>query len=623
MARTPVTIVIPAWNAVQTTKNCLAALHGTLGAGDQVVVVDNGSQDETPALLASLPWVDTVTMERNQGFAGGCNAGARQARHPIVVFLNNDTLPMPGWIEGLVEPFTDPGIGAAGPMSNFVSGPQLYKDDTYDPHSIADIARHADELRDRTRGQRQEVQRLVGFCLAVRTAAFRELGGFDESFGLGGCEDDDLCHRLRFAGWRLVIAEDTFVHHIGHQTFEQNSVDWFALQQSNWEKLQQKFESGAPVSFLVLCEAGTEPLGAVATLVGIEQTMGEVPFEVVLLVADEAAMAEVLAGVRGVTVVDVAGLPPEQAWQRGNHAATGLRRALIRAGEAVEAATLQRLLHEHPLAATPTQIGAPIPLQETMPTMPATTIAPSIVDTRALYLDLMQKCLLNTIYEDPSQDPWSDKRFDATKRSNGLDWPSVAHTMIGEKRMANLRRCVETVIAEGVPGDLIETGVWRGGACIYMRAILKAHGVTDRRVFVADSFEGLPPPDPAKYPADAGDQHHTFTPLAVSREQVQANFAKYDLLDDQVLFLKGWFKDTLPGAPIERLAVLRLDGDMYESTMDALSALYHKVVPGGFIIVDDYALPGCKRAILDHRAQHGITDALVTIDSMSVYWRKS
>jgi Macrocin-O-methyltransferase (TylF) len=251
------------------------------------------------------------------------------------------------------------------------------------------------------------------------------------------------------------------------------------------------------------------------------------------------------------------------------------------------------------------------------------TPRPAIPDSRFLYLDLMQKCLLNTIYEDPAQDPWSAERFDPDKRAAGLDWPSLAHTMIGQKRLDNLRQVVETVLVDEVPGDLIETGVWRGGACILMRAVLKAYGVADRRVFVADSFEGLPPPDPAKYPADAGDQHYTFAQLAVSMEQVQANFAKYDLLDDQVVFLKGWFRDTLAQAPIEKLAVLRLDGDMYESTMDSLTALYDKVSPGGFIIVDDFALPGCNQAIGDFRRARHIDDPLVPIDPIGRYWQKS
>lgn len=248
---------------------------------------------------------------------------------------------------------------------------------------------------------------------------------------------------------------------------------------------------------------------------------------------------------------------------------------------------------------------------------------PEGVDTRTLYLDLIESCLLNTIYEDPSQDPWSAGVYDAQKREEGVEWPSLAHTMIGRKRMTNLRAVVETALADGVTGDFIETGVWRGGACIYMRAILKAHGVTDRTVYVADSFEGLPPPDPEKYPADAGDRHFTYDALAISREQVQANFEKYGLLDEQVVFLKGWFKDTLPGLAAERLAVVRLDGDMYESTMDGLVNLYPKLSPGGFLVIDDFALPGCQQAIADYRAEHNIQESIFAIDTMAAYWRRS
>ena len=188
--------------------------------------------------------------------------------------------------------------------------------------------------------------------------------------------------------------------------------------------------------------------------------------------------------------------------------------------------------------------------------------------------------------------------------------------------MSSLRRACEDVIAERIPGDFIETGVWRGGACILMRAVLKAWNVTDRCVWVADSFEGLPPPTPDKYPADRGDNSFEYRELAVSIEQVRENFAKYELLDAQVRFLKGWFKDTLPSAPIERLAILRLDGDLYESTMDALNALYHKVSPGGFIIVDDFILPKCRAAIADFRRARGISEDIIDIDGAGVYWRK-
>jgi hypothetical protein len=156
-----------------------------------------------------------------------------------------------------------------------------------------------------------------------------------------------------------------------------------------------------------------------------------------------------------------------------------------------------------------------------------------------------------------------------------------------------------------------------------MRAILKAHGITNRIVWLADSFEGLPEPDP-RFPQDRGDKLSTFKDvLGVSLETVKANFERYGLLDDQVRFLKGWFKDTLPVSPIERLAVLRLDGDMYASTMDSLVNLYDKVSAGGYVIVDDYGqIKACKQAVDDFRRERGISDPICQVDRSGVYWRK-
>lgn len=167
-------------------------------------------------------------------------------------------------------------------------------------------------------------------------------------------------------------------------------------------------------------------------------------------------------------------------------------------------------------------------------------------------------------------------------------YSAYADTMIGLKRLDNIQFCVESVLEEGIEGDLIETGVWRGGACIFMRGILAAYGVGDRKIFLADSFEGLPRPDENKYPADKGDKLYKNRLLVVSQETVERNFMRYGLLDKQVVFLKGWFKDTLPNAPINKLAILRLDGDMYGSTMEALIHLYPKLQAGGYCIIDDY-----------------------------------
>lgn len=203
------------------------------------------------------------------------------------------------------------------------------------------------------------------------------------------------------------------------------------------------------------------------------------------------------------------------------------------------------------------------------------------------------------------------------------EWPVDAETMLGPERLDNVMHCVGTVVRDGVPGDLIETGVWRGGACILMRGVLEALGDRSRTVWVADSFQGLPKPDAERYPADEGDLFWTVDVLAVSLAEVMANFRRYHLLDDQVRFLPGWFEDTLPTAPIERLAVLRLDGDMYASTMQALEALYPKLSPGGFAIIDDYgAVPGCRAAVHDFRTAHDITEPMTQTDYTEVFWRK-
>lgn len=269
------------------------------------------------------------------------------------------------------------------------------------------------------------------------------------------------------------------------------------------------------------------------------------------------------------------------------------------------------------------------------------------------YLDLLKKCLTRYIFPDPyaplrrpsrTRHPlawaiyppvsavlrkfgyWAYRYigYHAPDRALGTDWPGEADTMIGLKRLDNIQFCIEQILNDDVSGDLIETGVWRGGACIFMRAVLKAYGANDRKVWLADSFQGLPRPD-GRFDQDQGDRHWEFSDyLGVSVDQVKANFSRYNLLDDQVCFLKGWFKDTLPNAPIERLSLLRLDGDMYASTMDAITSLYPKLSVGGFVVVDDYGnVAGCQQAIDDYRQANGIRTPIEAIDGRGVFWRKT
>ena len=214
------------------------------------------------------------------------------------------------------------------------------------------------------------------------------------------------------------------------------------------------------------------------------------------------------------------------------------------------------------------------------------------------------------------------KRTPAQVREEGRDLPVDALTMVGLARLDQLEQAVRTIDAEEIPGDLLEAGVWRGGAGIVMRATLAELGDKTRTVWLADSFQGLPKPDADRYPADAGDVHWKFPELAVTRQDVEDGFRAYGLLDDQVRFLEGWFRDTLPG-PVEQLALLRVDGDLYESTWQTLELLYDLVAPGGFVIVDDYgAVRKARAAVDDFREARSIAVPLERIDWTGVYWRK-
>lgn len=259
-----------------------------------------------------------------------------------------------------------------------------------------------------------------------------------------------------------------------------------------------------------------------------------------------------------------------------------------------------------------------------------------------LYLDLLKRCLVNWIYLEAETKPLLPRKIaymlrmltgglkitiprnvNPTIRALGCDWPDFGHTMIGLRRLDNLQFCIEDVLRKDVPGDFAETGVWRGGACIFMRGLLKAYGVSNRKVWLADSFRGMPLPNPKKYPLDKGLWFFLARGLSVSEEEVKANFSKYGLLDSGVMFLKGWFKDSLPEVPIERLAILRLDGDLYESTTDALTHLYPKLSPGGYVIVDDYGIVACQKAVEAYRKTHFVSDRIMTGEGSVTYWRKS
>lgn len=230
----------------------------------------------------------------------------------------------------------------------------------------------------------------------------------------------------------------------------------------------------------------------------------------------------------------------------------------------------------------------------------------------SLYLHLLKRVLTGMIYESPPMDvPWMEpgRPYSEQMRIDGSDWPSAGHTMIGLRRLAHLEQCVVSVVTEDIPGDLIECGAWRGGACILMRAVLEEWNVLDRMVWVADSFQGLP------RESDGNDK------LMISQAQVAANFRAYGLLDEQVGFIPGWFHESLPG-PVRKLALLRLDGDQYESQLPALERLYPLLSKGGFVIIDDY--PGISetvRAVYEYRQRMEISTPIQQAGAAG-WWRK-
>jgi O-methyltransferase len=254
------------------------------------------------------------------------------------------------------------------------------------------------------------------------------------------------------------------------------------------------------------------------------------------------------------------------------------------------------------------------------------------VNGEVRYIELLKRSLIDVLGPTTSRaavQPGGDVRIEQVPESEryerlaGRDWPAQGSTMIGLARLTNLQRCIQTVLADDVPGDLIEAGVWRGGAAIFMRGLLDLYG-SERLVWAADSFAGLPEPDPVAYPADDGDGHHEIDYLAVPLEDVRRNFSRYDIPTAGVRFVEGWFRDTLPTLGDKQWSLVRLDGDMYESTMVGLEHLYPGLSPGGFIVVDDYgAVAGCKRAVDDFRYRNAIQEDLEWIDWAGVSWRKA
>lgn len=214
------------------------------------------------------------------------------------------------------------------------------------------------------------------------------------------------------------------------------------------------------------------------------------------------------------------------------------------------------------------------------------------------------------------------KKILGIQNINDTENISNSLTLIRNDGLTNIENLLRIVEFEGVVGDFVETGVWKGGAVIFAKYIINKLGLNSK-VYVCDSFRGLPKPNP-KYTADKGDIHHTVSHLNIPKSVVEDNFKRYDLLDDNVVFVEGWFSDTMPELKkqIDKISILRLDGDMYESTIVVLENLYDLVSDGGYIIIDDFSLDGARQATIDFRAKYDITSPLIKVNHTIFYWKK-
>ena len=237
-------IIILTFNNLDYTRMCLESVCSrTDPPGYEIVVVDNASHDGTQQFLKEFAGrhapVKLVLNETNQGFATGNNRGAAAASAEYIVFLNNDTVVTPGWLSGLIRHLQDPAVGMVGPVTNSSANECRIP---VDYEAIQDMEAFAGRYTDARQGQAREVSMLPFQCVAMRRAVFEEIGPLDERFGIGMFEDDDYALRVKQKGYRILCAEDVFIHHWGSASFSTlDRREYLHIFSTNWRQFEEKW----------------------------------------------------------------------------------------------------------------------------------------------------------------------------------------------------------------------------------------------------------------------------------------------------------------------------------------------------------------------------------------------
>lgn len=264
---------------------CLENIFRYTDVPYELIIIDNGSTDETPEFLEKLSkgekvvadwriWTDSegriierkrvkiqtkkknkrenkifcerfkfLRCDRNLGFAAGNNSGISEAKGDYILLMNNDVVVTSHWLDRLLRVAEiKPEIGIVGPVSNYVSGPQQVKEIAYDVKSLKNLNKFAENFSRKNEHQAKPFWRVVGFCMLIKREVINKVGGLDERFGLGNYEDDDFCLRAKLAGFESWIAEDCFIHHFGSKTFQEVGLDYRQSLIKNWEIFKEKWE---------------------------------------------------------------------------------------------------------------------------------------------------------------------------------------------------------------------------------------------------------------------------------------------------------------------------------------------------------------------------------------------
>jgi O-methyltransferase len=239
---------------------------------------------------------------------------------------------------------------------------------------------------------------------------------------------------------------------------------------------------------------------------------------------------------------------------------------------------------------------------------------------RDAYIDLVKRSVSNCVYlgEQYSFEEFSSIRHYDTKTSRWkIDAFSRPMTLLALDQLDLIEEVIVTLEKNNIPGDYIEAGVWKGGVIIFMRALINAYNIKNRKVIAADSFQGIPPS--THYSKDSVDKWSDR--WVASFEEVKQSIQRYGLLDDKIEFVVGYFSQSLKALSDRTFALLRLDSDSYESISTSLQHLYPRLSLGGIVIVDDWHLHGCKRAVIEYRALNKIGGSM-SIRSGNAYWVK-